>query len=289
MRRETRLMLIPFLFVWLWSTGFVGARLAVPFMDPLLLLVIRFVLVIPIFIGLMFWFRADRVARRAIPLQVLIGMLLHGFYLGGVFVAVRFGTPGGIAAIFVGLQPILATLLSRMFFGVAVSRQQALGLVLGFIGLVAVIAGSAELKADDVGPLGILACSVALWAITIATLLQKYYAQDVPLLGGSIWQYFGGLIVVTLGSWLLETGEVQNVWQVWVAVGWLVIALSVIAVLLLLYMIREGALAKVSAYMYLVPPVAAFQTWVLFGEVLSVTSLIGCAVVVLGVVLVLRD
>ena len=286
--RQARLALIPFLFVWLWSTGFVGAKLGTPYMDPLLLLTIRFLIVIPIFIGLILIFRAPPATRRDIPMQILIGMLLHGFYLGGVFVAVRHGTPAGISAIFVGLQPILTVIINRAFFGVYITRIQALGLVLGFLGLVAVIAGSQEMTTSDVGLFGAVSCTISLLGITFATLLQKHFAGETSLLGGSAWQYFGGLIVVGTGTIFFETGEIQHSWQIYVAIGWLVIALSVIAVLLLLYMIREGALAKVSAYLYLVPPVAALQTWVLFGEAMSVTSLLGCAIVVLGVALVLR-
>ncbi|MEM7241988.1 MAG: DMT family transporter [Pseudomonadota bacterium] len=286
--RETRLALIPFLFVWLWSTGFVGAKLGTPYMDPLLLLSIRFVLVIAIFAGLIAILRAAPAKRRDIPMQILIGALLHGFYLGGVFVAVRHGTPAGISAIFVGLQPILTVAINAVLFDVRISQRQALGLSLGFGGLVAVILGSQEMTSADLGPFGVAACTVSLLAITAATLLQKHYAKDTPLLGGSLWQYFGGLLVAGFGTAFFETGQIDYTWQIYVAIGWLVLALSVCAVLLLLYMIREGALEKVSAYMYLVPPVAAIQTWALFGEELSALSILGCIVVVIGVALVVR-
>ena len=287
--RETRLALIPFLFIWLWSTGFVGAKLGTPYMDPLLLLTFRFAIVIPIFIGLIAFFRATPVKRAEIPMQILIGILLHGFYLGGVFVAVRYGTPAGISAIFVGLQPILTVVINRVIFGVTITFRQAIGLILGFIGLVAVIVGSQEITASDLGLFGVICCTVSLLGITFATILQKQFAGGTSLLSGSAWQYFGGLLVAGLGTFFFESGEMQNTWQVYVAIGWLVIALSVIAVLLLFYMIREGALAKVSAYLYLVPPVAALQTWIFFGETMSITSLVGCVVVVFGVALVLRS
>ena len=286
--RETRLALIPFLFVWLWSTGFVGAKLGTPYMDPLLLLTIRFALVIVIFLGLIVFLRAEPAKQRDIPMQILIGALLHGFYLGGVFVAVRHGTPAGISAIFVGLQPILTVAINAIVFGVYITSRQIMGLSLGFGGLVAVILGSQEMTSADLGPFGVAACTVSLLAITAATLLQKHYAKDTPLLGGSAWQYFGGFLVVGIGTALFETGQIENTWQIYVAIGWLVLALSVCAVLLLLYMIREGALETVSSYMYLVPPVAALQTWAFFGERLSALSVMGCIVVVVGVALVVR-
>lgn len=286
--REARLALIPVLFVWLWSTGFVGAKLGTPYMDPLLLLTFRFAIVIPIFIGLIAFFKAPPVIRAEIPMQIFIGILLHGFYLGGVFVAVRYGTPAGISAIFVGLQPVLTVAVNASFFGMRITKIQTLGLMLGFGGLVAVILGSQEMTSAEFGPIGFLCCTISLLGITAAALLQKHYAAKTPLLGGSAWQYFGGLLVVAPASFFFETGVFENTWQIYVAIGWLVLALSVIAVLLLLYMIREGALEKVSAYMYLVPPVAAIQTWVFFGEALSLISIAGCVVVVIGVAMVVR-
>ncbi|GLQ36242.1 multidrug transporter [Amylibacter marinus] len=290
MTPSLRIRLIPFLFVWLWSTGFVGARFGLPYIAPFYMLVLRFAITIPCLLLLIALLRRRWVTWAQVPVQMLTGALLHGAYLGGVFFAVSIGTPAGIAAIIVGLQPILTATVNRLFFGAKISRRQLFGLFLGFFGLLAVIIGSQEISAGENGMLGLAACLVALVGITASTVVQKRYAGDAPLLSGSLWQYIGAFMVVCAASLALgEPWDYQPAWQLYASVVWLVLALSVVAILLLMYMIREGEVAKVTSYFYLVPPVAVLQTWVLFGESLSMISLVGCVVVVLAVALVVRD
>lgn len=290
MKSKTITALIPFLFVWLWSTGFVGARFGLPYIEPFFMLSIRFAITIPCFLILIVVLRRRWLSANQIGVQFLVGALLHGLYLGGVFYAVSIGTPAGIAAIIVGIQPILTAVVNRMFFSQSVTPRQTLGLVLGFAGLLAVIFGSAEISGSDVGLIGLAACLISLCGITASTIVQKRYAGDTPLLSGSLWQYIGSITVVGIASLLFgETHVVDPAWQLFAALGWLVFALSIGAVMLLMYMIREGEVAKVTSYFYLVPPTAVIQTWWLFGETLSMMSLVGCLVVVLGVALVVRE
>ncbi|MBE9476429.1 MAG: DMT family transporter [Proteobacteria bacterium] len=289
MQSKIATTMIPFLFVWLWSTGFVGARFGLPYIEPFHILTWRFALTIPVFLILILTLGKRWLNIAQIKVQLVVGAVLHGLYLGGVFYAVSIGTPAGIAAIIVGMQPILTAVINRVLFGQSVSTRQTVGLVLGFIGLLAVILGSAEISGSSVGLQGLAACIVALFGITIATLIQKHYGANTPLMAGTFWQYVGSLTVVGIASLMLETHAVDHQWQLYAALFWMVIPLSTAAVLLLMYMISVGEVAKVTSYFYLVPPVAVVQTWWLFDEALSVTSLVGCLVVVLGVALVVRD
>lgn len=289
MNTKTITTLIPFLFVWLWSTGFVSARFGLPYVEPFFFLTVRFALAVPAFLIIILIARAQWLTRDQIAVQFFVGMLLHGLYLGGVFYAISRGMPAGISAIIVGIQPILTVAINRALFKQSISKRQMLGLLLGFAGLLAVILGSAEINNSDVGRTGLIICLVSLVAISVSTIVQKRLGAGTPLLTGSLWQYMGALAVVAPASILLETQSYNPTWQLYGALSWSVIALSVFAILLLMYMIREGEMAKVTSYFYLVPPVAVIQTWWLFGEVLSMVSLVGCLVVVLGVALVVRD
>ncbi len=288
MTKNTRTALIPFLFVWLWSTGFVGARFGLPYIEPFHFLSIRFALAAPLFLIMVFIAKAVWTNGTQVLLQLLVGALLHGLYLGGVFYAISIGFPAGLSAIIVGIQPILSTATNWMLFGQSISKRQAAGLALGFAGLLAVIFGSAEVNGSDAGIIGLVACLIALVAISASTIIQKRYCAGTPLLTGSFWQYIGAFIVILPASLMIETHWIDHTWQLYAAIAWAVIPLSVIAILLLMYMIREGEVAKVTSYFYLVPPVAVIQTWWLFGETLSLVSLVGCVVVVLGVALVVR-
>jgi drug/metabolite transporter (DMT)-like permease len=208
--------------------------------------------------------------------------------LGGVFYAISRGMPAGISAIIVGIQPILTVAINRILFKETISQRQMLGLGLGFAGLLAVILGSAEINGSEVGRIGLAICLISLVAISVSTIVQKRLGAGTPLLTGSFWQYLGAMAVVAPATVFLETQSYTPAWQLYGALSWSVLALSILAVLLLMYMIREGEMAKVTSYFYLVPPVAVIQTWFLFGEVLSFVSLVGCLVVVLGVALVVR-
>lgn len=289
MNRQLILSAIPFLFVWLWSTGFVGARFGLPYAEPFFMLSLRFIAVVACFWAMIWILKQPAIKREDILNQMGVGALLHGLYLGGVFFAISRGLPAGISAIIVGLQPILAAFFSWAILGAEITRRMVWGLLLGFCGLVAVIMGSVEITHNPAGWVGLAACLVSLAGITAATILQKRWGQNVPLLAGSMWQYIGALIFLAALSLTFENQDITPVWQIWAAIAWLVIALSICAVLLLMYMIREGEVARVSSYFYLVPPVAVIQTWWLFDETLSSLSLIGCAVVVLAVAMVVRD
>lgn len=289
MKSATVTTLIPILFVWLWSTGFVGARFGLPYIEPFFILTLRFALTLPVFLVLILILRKRWLNFAQIKIQMIVGAILHGLYLGGVFYAVSIGTPAGIAAIIVGIQPILTAAINRVLFKQSVTKRQMLGLMLGFAGLLAVILGSAEISGSGVGLLGLAACIIALFGITIATIIQKHYGAGTPLMAGAFWQYVGSLCMIGIASLLLETHHVDVQWQLYAALFWMVIPLSLVAVLLLMYMISVGEVAKVTSYFYLVPPVAIIQTWWLFDETLSMTSLIGCLIVIIGVVLVVRD
>ncbi|OUS24136.1 EamA family transporter ['Osedax' symbiont bacterium Rs2_46_30_T18] len=278
----------PFLFVWLWSTGFVGAKYGLPYIEPFFMLLVRFAIVVVIFYLLVQIMRAKWLDKAQIAQQLLVGTLIHGGYLGGVFFAIKQGVPAGLAAIIVGLQPIVTTLACWLFLKQQINRSQLAGLSLGFVGISLVIVEKNAIDTSSLSALGIFACIVALICISAGTLLQKQYSEKVPLLAGSFYQYIGATLVVAVLSFSMETQTVIYSLELLAAMGWLIFGLSVLAILLLLYMIREGEVAKVTSYFYLVPPAAVIQTWWLFDESLGALALTGCICTVLGVYLVVK-
>ena len=126
----------PLLFVALWSTGFIGAKLGLPFVEPLTFLAVRFAIVTVLMLAVARWFRAPwpRSARQWLHIAVS-GLLVHGVYLGGVFTAIGHGLPSGITALVVGLQPLLTALAAGLLLGERVRPAQWCGLALGFAGV----------------------------------------------------------------------------------------------------------------------------------------------------------
>lgn len=281
--------IIPFLFVWLWSTGFIGAKYGLPYIEPFFMLSIRFCAAFIIFYGMVSLLKQPRLKRSQILGQIFIGTLLHGAYLGGVFYAIKQDIPAGLAAIIVGLQPIVTSFIAWFWLQQKLSTQQLIGLILGFCGVSAVIFDSQSPLGEALNSIGLIACILALLGISLATVIQKRFAQNTPLLSGSMYQYIGAAIVVIPLSVLLEQQSVTLSLPLIGAMMWLIFALSIAAVLLLMYMIREGEVARVTSYFYLVPPAAVLQSWWLFDEQFGALALAGALSSALGVYLVTKS
>lgn len=281
--------IIPFLFVFLWSTGFIGAKYALPFIEPFYLLFIRMVLTIAVFLFLCMIFKAQPLTSRQTAHQMVTGFLVHGAYLGGVFAAIKWGMPAGITAIVVGVQPVLTAFLGWCTFGVRLKPIQWIGLGLGLLGVICVLLSTGNQPQVQLTWPAMLAAIAALLGISIGTIYQKRFGQGINLLSGSLWQYVSVALFMAILAWSFESRRIVWDIQLILAIGWLVMGLSVTAILLLMYMIREGETAKVASYFYLVPPVASIEAWLLFDESLSFIAISAIGVTVMGVYLVIKQ
>ena len=181
----------PAIFVLLWSTGFTGIRYGIPYAPPFTFIAIRMaiasVLLALISLAITRHFRYD---RATVGKSVLVGLTIHGAYLGGCFYGVKQGMPAGITALICSLQPVLVSIFSSVFFSEKLSLRKWLGLGLGLAGLVMVIAPKLEGSGDQVLPIaGVIAVFIALLGGTSGTLLQKKFGSGVEVLSGTSWQY----------------------------------------------------------------------------------------------------
>jgi drug/metabolite transporter (DMT)-like permease len=276
----------PALFVLLWSTGFVGAKYGLPYADPFVFLSVRILLAALLLFALARALRTPvRIGRGAIARSGLIGFFLHACYLGGVFYSIAQGLPAGVAAVVTSLQPVLVSVFAVKVLGESLRRGQVIGLLTGLFGVVLVLGPSLE---SEIPMPAIVAILVALIGSTSATLLQKKLGADIPLISGTAYQYlFSGCV---LGIIALATQETSITWSLrfTAAFVWLVLVLSVGAILLLLWLLNTGSAAKVSSLFYLVPPVTAIEAFFLFGEKVNTQGFLGIGITALGVWLVMR-
>ncbi|OGB05525.1 MAG: peptide ABC transporter ATP-binding protein [Burkholderiales bacterium RIFCSPHIGHO2_12_FULL_69_20] len=277
---------MPWVFVGVWSTGFVVARLAMPHAPPLTFLTWRYAFSLLAF-GL--WIRAAGVAwpqgRAQWGHLSVSGVLMHAGYLGGVWAAVRAGMPAGTAALIVGLQPLFTALWVSGRGHYPVSVMQWLGLLLGLGGLVLVVwpkMGMGEVTAPNLA-LALL----ALASITIGTLYQKHHVRPADVRSANFVQIAAAL-VVTAPLALLEPGAMQFHPDLLVALAWSVLVLSLGGSSLLMMLIQRGAATRVTSLLYLVPPCTALLAWLLFGERMAASGWAGMALCAVGVGLVLR-
>ena len=280
--------LYPFLFVFLWSTGFIGAKFGLPYAEPLSFLLVRYFWVIGLMTAIALLTRAPwpRDPRQWLHIGIS-GILVHAVYLGGVFVAISHGLPAGITALVVGMQPLLTALGAGWLLGEKVSPRQWGGLVLGFAGVALVVSGKFGSGAA-LGPM-LIPALVALLGITAGTLYQKRFCAQFDLRTGSVIQFVPTAIVTALAVAGWEDFRIEWSSQFTFALGWLVLVLSLGAISLLNLLIRSGSAVNVASLFYLTPLSTALIAWAAFGETLSPLALAGMILAVSGVYLVARS
>ena len=276
----------PFLFVFLWSTGFIGAKFGLPHAEPLSFLLVRYLLVISLLGAVVLATRAPWPARRDWLHIGVSGLLVHALYLGGVFVAIGHGLPAGVTALVVGMQPLLTAAAAGWLLGERVVARQWLGLALGFVGVALVLASRFSLNAE-LGP-QLLPALLALLGITGGTLYQKRFCPKFDLRSGALIQFVPSALLTALAVLLFEDFRIDWSGEFVFALGWLVLVLSLGAISLLNLLIRSGSAVNVASLFYLTPPTTALIAWLLFGEKLSLTAGLGMALAAGGVYLVAR-
>jgi drug/metabolite transporter (DMT)-like permease len=273
----------PAVFVVLWSSGFIGAKFGLPYAPPMTFLSVRMILVVAL-LGLI-----AALTRPSWPTPIgvlhsaVVGLLVHGCYLGGVFVAIDHRLPAGFVALVVSLQPVLTSTLANRLLGERVMPRQWLGLALGIGGVYLVVRGHTEGTAP---PFAWAAATVALIGITIGTLYQKHFGGGIEWRTGFFVQYAAAGTLFGLGALTFETLKVQWTGEFLFALAWLVFVLSFGAIWLLYFLIRRQAATRVVSLFYLTPPVTALMAWLLFNARLTPLGLFGMAVCVAGVALV---
>lgn len=281
--------LMPAVFVLIWSTGFIVARYGMPHGPPMHFLVLRYALSVLCFLPWI-WLSGSRWPQGRAQWRHLAvtGILMHAAYLGGVWAAIKAGMGSGVAALVVGLQPVLTAIwLSAL--GTRVHARQWAGLVLGLVGLVLVVSGKLGVGSaqDHVNLLNLTLVLLALVSITVGTLYQKRFVEPCDVRTANAIQ-LSAAFIVTLPLALLENESMDWNGESIGAMAWSVLVLTLGGSSLLYLLIQRGAATSVTSLFYLVPPTAALMAWILFGEPITIFTVVGMAITALGVGLVVR-
>lgn len=267
------------LFVLLWSSGAIFARLGLDHASAFALLTLRFALALGVLLLIGSLSRTWLPARGQRWRTAVTGLLLIGGYSICYLLALDHGVTPGVLATLLGVQPILTLLLLERRF----AALRLLGLGLAMAGLVLVAWHSlqqATLSATGLGyALAALAC------MTGGAILQKGLRQTplhtLPL------QYATSLLACAA---LLPFQPFVVDWSLDLLLPllWLAIVISVVAQLLLYRLIQAGNLVNVTSLFYLVPGVTAAMDYLFLGNAMGGLSLLGMAAIVLGLLLVFR-
>ena len=280
---------VPLFFVFLWSTGFIVAKLGLPYAPPLTFLLLRCLGVLAVLLPVVLVWRAPWPRGQMLHVAVA-GLLLQAGYLGGVWAAIKLGMPAGLTALIVGMQPIL-TAAAAPLIGERVRPRQWFGFLLGLAGVALVV--HAKLHAGGLSAAGIALCLFALLCITAGTMYQRRFCPSFDLRTGTVIQFAATVAVLLPLAIVLESLDWQLSTVDWtfdfiVAWLWSIFALSIGAIFLLFTLIRRSQATAVTSLLYLTPPTTAVMAWLLFGESLTLLALAGMAVAVTGVAFVVK-
>lgn len=288
MSKSTNLIIkmAPVIFVFLWATGFPAARFGTTDAEPFTFLGIRFAIAFFILSALvLLYLRPKNVDWHQFGHSIVVGVLMHGLYLGGVFYAVSKGMPAGISALIVALQPFFTAFIAWILIGERLSLFRAFFFATALFGIFMVLFPEFDLYEAIPGITleTFSAGIIATLGISIGSVYQKRCVTSLNLWVGTSAQFLGAGVLMLILSLTTETQYVVWTPNTVLSLAWLVVVLSVGAVALLMYLIKQGDSSSVASLFFLVPVVAFCMTWVLFGEAMNLIQILGGLIVVASV------
>lgn len=274
------------LFVLIWSTGFIVARGTVPHGAPELILSVRMTLT-ALLLGFVAWRAGQKLPRgKRLMLHLAAGAMLHGVYLTVSWWAVYRGMPAGIMSLLGALQPLMVAVAGAFLLGDRLLARGWAGLAIAIAGVVCVLLPAIERSGAGAVPLlPVVAGLLSVVAMAAGTLVQRgSLSGDGIWISGAVQNAGGAFVAITAA---LIDGE--NRWDgapiLWLGLAWSVLGLSAGGLSLLVWLVRTQGPTRMSMLLLLVPPLAAVEAWLLFGEKLVPIQLAGFALALGGVLL----
>ena len=281
--------LAPSLFVALWSTGFIVAHYGTADAGPFSFLAVRMFVSAGILWAIAVATRAPKLERRHVESSTVVGFLMHGLYLGGVFFAISKGLPSGVSALIAGTHPVVTSFVGHWVLKERLRFVQWCGVACGLGGVIAVLIERSSVKSASVTLVTVVAMILAVVGMSAGTLVQRSRGQGMPLLRGTAVQYVAAGLVLTPVAIFNEHWEMQNTLRNAFSIAWAVGVLSIAAVLLMMFLLERHAAAKVSSLFFLTPALSTIEGAILFSERLGVLAIAGLVVSLIGVWLTQRN
>ncbi|MEM8837399.1 MAG: DMT family transporter [Pseudomonadota bacterium] len=276
---------IPLIFVFLWSTGFVGAALVAPYSEPLSILSLRFIGAAVVLLAFGLMIRGTWPSARRAGLIFASGLLIHGIYLSGVFWGIKNGMPSGVSALLMGLQPIVTAIAASPLLGERVKARHWAGLAIGLIGVALVISPRLTFGAVGITPATLGAHGIAVAGIVFGSIFQKRFVGQMDFKTEPGIQLLGGVAIALPVALLTESFHFVPSFELAFGYLWMTLILSCGAFSLYMYLLQQGEASKVAGLFYLVPVFAAVQGYLLFGETLTLVQLLGMAITTAAVLI----
>ena len=274
------------LFVLIWSTGFIVARAVAPHGAPELILAVRLTITTLLLGGAALYARQGWPRGRRLGLHLAAGAMLHGLYLTISWWAVSQGMPAGIMSLLGATQPLMVAVASVALLGDRLPGRSWAGLAIAIGGVVCVLLPA--LERSGAGAISLIPAAAGLFAViamTGGTLIQRGEIAGDPILMSGAVQNLGGALVAIAATLIVGEWRWDNHPTLWIGLGWSVLGLSAGGLSLLVWLVRHQGPTRMSMLLLLVPPLAAIEAWLLFGERLGPAQLVGFALALGGVLL----
>jgi drug/metabolite transporter (DMT)-like permease len=274
--------LLAWYFVAVWGAGYVATKIGLQYAPPFTFLSLRFAFGLLCLLPVVLLWR-PRWPRTGPELGHLAvaGLLMHAVQLGGSHYAQYLGMSAGVAALIIACQPLVTAVVVSNWMNETLTRRQWAGVVLGLAGVALVVWHKMDIREVTLGSL--LGTLFGLAGVTAATLYQRKFSPKADLKAAAVIQFAATLAVVAPLALAVEGFPVSWAWQMWLAIGLLVIFASILAVSVLNHLMRRGEAARVASVMYLPPVFAVVLEAALFGVVPSGLALAGIALTCAGV------
>lgn len=282
------LSIVPAIFLLLWSSGYTAVHVALNGTGPVFLLAVRYAGVLIVLAPLWAIMRPRLPSTRKEWVHLIgVGALIQGAYFCLTNVAIGMNVSAAVLGIILGLQPILVALLAQRVAGERVDLKAWIGLGLGLLGCAIVVVARSGAEGISAATWQGMAVTVAaLIFITAGTLWEKRFGGRQNAVTASLVQCAVALVLALPLALLLEDCTITWSLPFALALGYLVIGNSIVAMSLLLFMIQRGEAARVSALLFLVPPASAIIAWIVIGEAVPRLAWPGMAIAAFGVALV---
>lgn len=278
-------ILLPLIFVTLYGSGFVGAKMGLPYTQPLTFLVWRFAFssfllsLLALFLGSTWPKNIKDIAHIMVA-----GILMQAIFSAGAFTAIYMGISPAVSALIIALQPILVAVGASPILGETIFLRQWLGLILGLLGVALVVIHNISL--DHAHMEGIMMAVVGLLGLTAGNLYQKRFCSSMNIFTGGVFQSIAAFGAVLIGAWLFEPMTIVWSGSFVFALSWMTVGVSLGAVSILYLLIRQGEVSQVASIFYLVPVSTAILSYLIYQQGIDRLGMLGIAITALGIILV---
>ncbi|MGK0306370.1 MAG: drug/metabolite transporter (DMT)-like permease [Gammaproteobacteria bacterium] len=270
----------PLIFLLVWSAGYAMAKLALVYTQPLNLLAFRFVGAFLALTPLVILWRLPIPNVRKSYALIGTGLFLHIGHFGSIYVGMKLGASASIMALFAASQPVLVIIASALLARKVPAWNIWASLTLGLLGAALIV--GVNMQGNEGYLLGAILGFTAVVALSIGQVIEKQRKIGVhPIV--ATWVQYAFASVISIPFALAFEGLVfENALPFWGAIAFLVFGNSIVGILLMFTMVRQGSIAKVASIMFMVPGVGALIAWGVADEIPKLIAIPGFILAMLG-------